>query len=59
MEAKKLYDAPSTAVVELRTEGIVCQSNSYVIWLLSGSSNEVISSDTEWTRGGYGSANEL
>ena len=26
MEAKKIYEAPATIVVELKFEGIVCQS---------------------------------
>lgn len=31
METKQLYEAPEVEVVELRPEGIICESNQYTL----------------------------
>lgn len=55
MEAKRKnhYETPSTTVVEVAYEGIVCGSDQ-VLWLLDG--NNVFSSEQDWGRNGYGEA---
>ena len=53
---KVVYDAPRADAVELKTEGIVCDSQNRVLWILSGEPTDSMSSDAEWDRSGYGSA---
>lgn len=57
MEAmRKLhYEAPSTNVVEVKQERIVCASPlTSVKWLIIG--DDGLSSEQEWGRDGYGTA---
>ena len=52
-----MYDAPRADAVELKTEGIVCDSQNRVLWILAGDPpTSSLSSETEWDRSGYGSA---
>ena len=53
---KVVYEAPKADAVELKTEGIVCDSQNRVLWILSGEPTDSMSSDAEWDRTGYGSA---
>ncbi len=54
---KVVYDAPRADAVELKTEGIVCDSPNRVLWILAGEPTaSSLSSDAEWDRTGYGSA---
>lgn len=53
---KVVYDAPRADAVELKTEGIVCDSQNRVLWFLAGEPTNTLSSETEWDRSGYGSA---
>ena len=60
MEAKRKnrYETPSTMVVEVKYEGIVCSSPGPdgVMWFLDGSS---FSSNQDWGRDGYGNAEDF
>ena len=58
MEAnrKNHYETPSTTVVEVKFEGIVCTSPDGVMWFLDGSS---FSSNQDWGRDGYGNAEDF
>lgn len=58
MEVKKkgLYEVPSITVMDVKTEGIVCNSNLHVMWLLDGNT---LSSTQDWDRSGYGDAVDI
>lgn len=58
MEVKKkeLYEVPSITVMDVKTEGIVCNSPNHVIWFLSG---DTLSSSQDWDRSGYGDAVDI
>lgn len=54
---KVVYEAPRADAVELKTERIVCDSQNRVLWILAGDPpTSSLSSDAEWDRSGYGSA---
>jgi hypothetical protein len=58
MDKKELYEAPSTSVLEVNAESVICDSGNQapVLWLLSG---DDFSSTTNWGRSGYGTADEF
>lgn len=58
MEVRKkvVYEAPQADAVELKTEGVICDSQNRVLWTLAGEPTDSMSSDAEWDRSGYGSA---
>lgn len=58
---KKLYKSPSTMVVKVNPDGVICQSqNNVMVWMLTDPYN-INSNDAnvEWDRGGYGAADEI
>ncbi len=62
MEVRKkvVYEAPKADAVEIKPEGIVCDSTNYVMWFMGeGTPNSLSSQDTEWDRTGYGSAEDF
>ena len=42
-----MYEAPKADVMELRQEGIVCDSTNYVMWFLDGSGGSKILEERE------------
>ena len=44
---KVVYEAPKADVMELRQEGIVCDSTNYVMWFLDGSGGSKILEERE------------
>lgn len=54
-----MYQAPLADAVELKTEGIVCDSPNRVLWVLAGEPANTLGSDTEWDRSGYGIAEDF
>lgn len=58
-KSKVVYQAPLADAVELKTEGIVCDSPNRVLWVLAGEPANTLGSDTEWDRSGYGIAEDF
>ena len=55
---KEKYEAPHTIVVQINSEGIICDSQTLqVIWILDGGSPGL--QDSEWGRDGYGTSDEI
>ena len=59
MEAKRKqrYESPTTEVVAVRTNGLVCQSYVTTTWTLINSDTYQVNGD--WDRDGYGDAYDL
>lgn len=56
---KMKYEAPQVHAVELKAEGIVCVSPNRVLWILAGDPVNTLGSDVEWSRSGYGTAEDF